>query len=129
MKIIQGYPPNYDEIAKKFDLSGRDVVFAFGDVLYNPSGNKVPSDLMVHEETHGKQQKNEVMKWWEKYLKNKEFRLSQEIEAYQNQYQYFKEHCRSSLVLVKYLDFLAKELSSEMYGNMISYEKALQLIK
>lgn len=130
MQIVYEYPPNYKAIAKTFNIEGRtNIVFAYGDKLYVPGGKSVNVDkhLLIHEETHQWQQKDiGVEEWWDKYLKDPNFRFIQEVEAYRNQY-------RSMGVLslknrIGYLDHIATDLSGEMYGNLLTKEDAIRVI-
>lgn len=57
MKILIEKPPIWDEAVKIFDIKGKPVVFAWGDILYNPTDAIVPPELWAHEMTHGVQQK------------------------------------------------------------------------
>lgn len=133
MKVVQGLPPNYDEIAKAFGFSSLpgtfNPVFAYGDTLYNPSGLPIAPDLMAHEETHEQQQSEiGVELWWQLYLENKSFRLKQEAEAYQNQYRYVLQHYTRSFRRST-LQKLAKDFSSALYGNIISKKLAEEIIE
>lgn len=129
MKIVNSFPPNIEAIRQRFDIQGRNIVFAYGDILYVPSGNtNIPEHLMVHEETHEKQQSvMGVEEWWNKYLVDDQFRLSQEVEAYQNQWQYLKynvnRHERRRI-----FSMIVKDLSGPIYGNLVSREEAERLI-
>lgn len=128
MEIVKELPPNIREIVKVFDLDGLQPVFAYGDKLYNPGGHDISDDLMVHEETHQKQQaKIGVEQWWAMYLENPTFRLSQEVEAYREQYKFIKEKYVRQ-VRRHMLQQMAKNLSSKLYGNIISKKDAEDLI-
>ena len=130
MKIINKKPPVWDEVVKRFDIEGQAVIFAYGDKIYNPFNAIIPDDLIVHEETHMHQQEKfgDIKKWWIKYLDDSEFRLSQELEAYRIQYKYSKENY-SRQMRKALLKRIAKDLSSPVYGNIISFDKAKDLIK
>lgn len=128
MKIVNEWPPIINRIKAVFDLEGFNPVFTFGDKLYNPMGYEIPKDLMIHEEVHEKQQTTiGVDKWWDLYLQDPKFRLEQEIEAYQAQYAFIKEkynrHNRMPI-----LKELATNLSSRMYGNLINFNEAKEII-
>src|SRR3990167_9548122 len=91
MRILVSYPPNYAEIKKVLNPPP-DAVFAFGAVLYNPSGQELPPDILIHEEAHEKQMRGwRPESWWTKYLMDSAFRLSVEIPAYAAQYRFVKE--------------------------------------
>lgn len=128
MEIIKEYPPNYEEIIKVFDLSGTKPVFAWGDKLYNPHDMQLAPDILVHEQVHQAQQKNEPKDWWDLYLKDKSFRLDMESEAYAYQYAYIKSRVRAKLSK-KFLELFANTLSSKMYGEIIDKKKAETLLR
>lgn len=130
MQIVYDYPPNYKAIAKVFDIKDKPgIVFTYGFELYVPGGKGVEVDrhLMIHEETHARQQTAMgIEKWWEQYLSNASFRLTQELEAYRNQYR-----SMGSLSLrsrAGYLDHIVRDLSGAMYGNVVTPEEARRLV-
>ena len=51
MEIVRDFPPIYDEIKTVFPMSGRGVIFAWGNKIYNPSGVYIPLQLIAHERT------------------------------------------------------------------------------
>lgn len=127
MKVVKAFPPNIDKILRKFKITDH-TVFAYGDTLYNPIGKEISQDLMVHEETHERQQQAYgVEAWWQMYIDNKNFRLTQETEAYRNQFQFLKT-VLNRLGRKIALDRLATQLSSELYGNIINKKEAKGLI-
>src|SRR5258708_20624657 len=129
MKTLRAYPPNIKDILRVFNLDGLYVVFTYGDTLYNPSGSDIPTHLMKHEETHMRQQAiMGIKEWWDMYLSNQMFRLSQEVEAYHNQFQYYCRNKKDHYKQAVFLDDLASDLSSAMYGNIVSREEARTLI-
>ena len=130
MKIVYDYPPNYKIIKKAFNLGDHEnVIFTYGDELYVPQGEKTKLDnpLMKHEETHSRQQlAMGASWWWDRFLSEPQFRLEQELEAYREQYK-----AMSGLSPDKragYLTHIARDLSSEIYGNLMSFEQAVQVI-
>lgn len=128
MEVIKDYPPNYAEIAKLFDIKGKDIVYAYGDYLYNPRGNEISVHLMVHEKTHQRQQGTDPASWWDRYLKDKDFRLSQEIEAYGHQYKYIKDN-HTAKSAKWFLNEISKQLSGSMYGNLLDRHSAESKIR
>lgn len=129
LKQVKSFPPNIEKIRQKFDLSNKDIVFTYGTILYNPTGNFIDHPLMAHEETHMRQQGDKPEEWWKKYLDDDSFRLSQEIEAYRNQYKVAKKLIKDRNKLNVYRTILASDLSGLMYGNIISFFEALNEIK
>ncbi len=125
MKIKHEYPPNIDKIYEVFPFvrGHRCVVFTYGDTLYNPNKGIIDEALMKHEETHTAQQGDNPDKWWDRYFVDKEFRTDQELEAYRNQYKYavdnYSRNMRRSL-----LKQISKDLSSALYGSIITEEEA-----
>lgn len=129
MDIRFDYPPNIEAIRSKFKLP-KFVIFTYGHILYNPDRGGLPEHLMVHERTHKDQQyAMGVEAWWGKYLEDDKFRLSQEIEAYRNQYKYIVKNFKDRNVVNKMLLSIARDLSSEIYGNILTKDEALKVIK
>jgi hypothetical protein len=125
--IDGGYPPNIDDIKKVFPI-GENVIFTYGNTIYNPGRGNIDLALMAHEQTHSIQQGDKVKEWWERYLKDKEFRLSQELQAYQVQYRYYCKAIKDRNQRYRFLNRLAGDLSSEIYGNIISRSEAIKQI-
>jgi len=127
MKIANIPPPNYKEIQKHFPKARFEdgVLFTYGDTCYC---KKITPDLIVHEETHAKQQ-IDPEKWWSRYFVDKEFRLEQELEAYKNQLNYLKKQTKDRNVITRITYSIAKDLTSEVYGGMITHSEALKKLK
>ena len=126
MKIEHKVPPNYDVVRKYFPKADfhKGTVFTYGDTCY--CKDVLPPDLFVHEETHAIQQKN-PKKWWKKYIKNPQFRLEQELEAYQNQWNWIKRSVKDRNLRFRMRDYILRDLSGGLYGNMISFGDAEKL--
>lgn len=131
MKIIVQKPPIWEEANKAFKILP-NTVFTYGETIYNPDNAHMPSDLLIHEETHSNQQEHNdtVAKlWWMKYLDDPVFRLSQEVEAYHNQYVYFCTIVTDRNKQYKKLWELATVLASPLYNCNITTSEALKRIK
>ena len=134
MQIVKDYPPNIELIKANFQISG-NTVFCYGDTLYNPGGYKISSDLLAHEKVHQKQQGNDPSGWWRRYIEDKAFRLSQEVEAYRKQFRVYKNslgHISFKNRLEKeqaFLNRIATDLSSALYGSLISLPEAKRRIE
>lgn len=130
LKIIPEFPPNYNQIAAAFNIEDhKNVIFTYGDALYVPAGDHVRIDkpLMKHEERHSAQQREiGVDAWWERFLADPGFRLSQELEAYREQYKAMA--AIDPIKRVGYLNHIARDLSSEIYGNLMTFEEAVAVI-
>lgn len=132
IEIINQKPPEhiYDACVKKFGVDfEKGVIFAYENKIHARYPEQVTEDLKVHESTHFKQHKEfgSSDKWWDKYLEDDAFRLSQELEAYQNQYQFIKANCNRKYRKFM-LDKICTDLSSRMYGNLISYKDVQNLL-
>lgn len=125
MKICKDFPPNYTEIKEAFNPSP-EVVYTYGDVIYSPLFTELPADLIAHEEVHSRQQ-IDPKEWWNKYLKDKDFRVEQEAEAYHVQYEAFKKK-HGWTKWRRFLEAIAKDFSGPIYGDSISYEDAIKKI-
>ena len=127
MKIVNGYPPNYKQI--KAVLRPTELtIFTYGDTIYNPTPNDIPDHLMVHEQTHSIRQGDDPAGWWKRYLVDSKFRVDEELAAYKNQYRkYLKHHDRNAANL--FCMKIARDLSSALYGNILSFSEAFDLIK
>lgn len=129
MKIVEDYPPNFEAIKKVFPDMSKNPVFCYGDTIYNPFKVKITPDIEVHEEVHSKQQGFNIDGWWEDYLNDKDFRLKQEIMAYGAQYFFVSKSDMPRKILSRYLDGLAEQLSSSLYGSLVSHNEAKSKIR
>jgi len=130
MKILQGNPPNLDKIIKAGLKPDPDkTVFTYGDTIYNPGKGIIDPLLMKHEEIHSRQQGNDPDGWWDRYLKDINFRLAQELEAYGIQYKEAEKIIKDRNGLSKLLRLLANDLSGEMYGKILTFQEAIIKIK
>jgi len=128
LKIINEFPPNIQAIKNVFPITGKET-FSWGDIVYNPSGDKLSKSLLAHERVHGIQQGDDIEGWWARYLIDTEFRFTQELEAHRVEYLVFisdEPNRNRRRILLKQI---SKRLSSRMYGSMVTFEKARKLIK
>lgn len=131
MEILNQNPPNISELKSIFDIDETNTVYTYGANLFNPAGIQIPTDLLVHESVHAKQQEynDTVAKmWWRKYIEDPEFRLEQEVEAYRAQYHYLKQVIKDRNRLDKHLRFICSVLSGPLYGNIIKPSEARERI-
>ena len=128
MEIIKDYPPNIKEIKEVFLILPESMIFAYGNIIYNPSGQDLADHIKIHEVVHSDQQQDNPEEWWNKYLQDDKFRLKQELLAYQRQYQFAKIWIKDRNELAKFLWKLAQDLSN-LYKVDIDFENALKQIK
>ena len=132
MKVLKERPPIWDSVCAAFNIFPKNVLFTYGDTIYNPDDVSIPDHVMVHEQVHEKQQQKDDMTpelWWGKFLRDEAFRLDQESEAYGVQYKYICKHVKDRNQQHRYLMDLARILSGPLYGSAISHMDAMQLIK
>lgn len=132
MKIIIDNPPNMDELDAQFQVRGRPIIYAWGDVIYNPLNVVVPPQLRTHEAVHCRRQRaleGGPEEWWRRYLDDPEFRLAEELVAHQAEYLTFvglkganRKRRRA------YLNVVAERLAGEMYGRLVTRKQAMKLI-
>lgn len=132
MKVLKGYPPNIQAIAAKFPgARGAGVIFAYGDRIYVPSGQKLPVWLVAHEEAHGARQREiGVELWWDNYLASRDFALAEEIIGHRAEYLAFKKSVPmpSMTQTRKMADHIAFKLAGPLYGGLMKHSEALSAI-
>src|SRR3990167_5474813 len=129
MEIVHSRPLIYDKIIAAGMKPSDTVVYTVGNKLFNPSGARITDDILAHEETHEFQQGDNPDVWWDRYLIDQEFRVSQEAEAYGAQYAFICRQVRDREKRHKVLVELAYALSGDIYGRAIKHMEAYALIK
>lgn len=83
MNVVIAQPPNLAEIDRVFPMRGPNVIYAWGDCIYNPGGGVITKSLFAHEGAHGDRQlklgAGGVDKWWRSYLDDAEYRYREEV--------------------------------------------------
>lgn len=129
MRIVKTEPPNYEAIREVFPaIHGANVVFTYGDIVFNPSGGNIENHVLCHEEVHKQQQDGNPEAWWAVYLVNPEFRFGQELDAYATQYAFMEGRCKESH-LARFLYAIASDLAGPIYGNMCTTVEAMAKIR
>lgn len=127
MEIVHDYPPNYADIIKVFPQAiNREVVFAYGDIIYNPLKVAIPPEIIIHENVHRLRQEEYggADAWWQKYLTDLNFRLMEELLAHRAEYQALCERVPNRKMRRGCLKYVAKKLASPLYGGLISAKLA-----
>lgn len=129
MKIVSGTPPNYADIVRVFpDACRQGVIFTYGDTVYVNGDPDIPIQLKVHEGVHIQQQKaTGVQPWWDRYLEDRDFRFEQELVAHRAEYHRLRNIDRN--LGRRHLEFIAKRLSSPLYGGMCTLREARKAIR
>jgi hypothetical protein len=141
MRVLVARPPLYDEIAKAFPIRGRDILFAWGDTIFNPGGVPIPPELVAHETVHCQRQlaycpefrnlnpELQVTLWWNRYIADKNFRLTEEMPAHIVEYQTILQTIGDNRkARRKALSHVAHKMASSLYGPMISLDDAKHFI-
>lgn len=130
VKISTEKPPMLDLVEKYFKVDLSRTAFAYGDTIYKQDG-VVLDDLLAHEEIHLTQQSKMVggaAAWWERYMVDIDFRLEQEIPAYQAQYKWFRRRITNKDHLKRIRNIMAEDMSGPTYGHMIGRDEAFRII-
>lgn len=115
--------PFLEEYRKQFDITKRTIFACYPDVY---TDYPLTEDLAVHENVHLRQQQEVgLIEWIYDFLYNPEKRLEYEIEAYREQLKSIKDRNHRTRVYFE----SARNLSSSLYGNIISYQDALKALK
>lgn len=129
MRVVEDYPPLWDEINARFHLDGWRPILAWGDIIYNPTGIVVTPSLMAHEAVHGRRQAGDIEGWWRRYMEDAAFRLAEEIPAHRAEYQVALAGAANRNARRATEKLVAKRLSGALYGRMITLPAARRLIR
>jgi hypothetical protein len=125
----------WDQIAAKFDVVGKPIIFAWGDTIFNPERVPLTKELHAHEEVHGERQwayregpcpcpAEAVELWWQRYLIDPEFRLDEEIPAHAAEYKAYCKRHHGTHARSTALAMIARKLASPLYGGLIGQADA-----
>lgn len=132
MREVFELPPNFDAIVARFaSAAQKNVLFAYGDVIYNPSFVRIPPQLIVHENVHGARQlAYGVEAWWERYLADSAFCLAEEIPAHRAEYAAILNGTPlpSRSEQKRQLARISDRLSGPLYNHAISLADAVNII-
>lgn len=137
IKVVTDWPPNIKAIKAVLPVTENNI-FAYGQTIYNPGGGRLSRELVAHEQVHFEQQatfikpwwsRNGVESWWRKFLKDPEFRLSQELAAHRVEYAEFCHNNRDRNRRGQYLRMIAQRLAAPMYGGLITAAEAAKAIR
>lgn len=111
------------EYAKEFPITDK-TIFALNEVIF--TNYPLTPDLLIHEIRHlEQQQKVGLAEWVYDFLHNPEKRLEYELDAYQTQLRSIKDKNHRNKVRIE----SARNLSSDLYGNIITYQEAFVKLK
>lgn len=123
-------PPNFNAIVEVFpNAVNRGVIFAYAPYIYVPSGNKLPPQLIAHEEVHiRRQEKQGVENWWFAYLTDPAFRYEEELLAHRAEWEKLTEGANRQVKRAA-LKEIAKKLAAPLYNKMVTRAQAEEDIK
>lgn len=129
IKFSNEIPDIYRELQLKFGVNwDNGIIICYGDTIH--CKQEIPPEKIVHETVHVKQQeKIGKENWWRMFIDMPSFRLEQEVEAYREEYAFVKRNIKNREVVYKYLLGMAKALSSDIYGGIVTTDEAVKLIK
>ena len=120
MKILHKQPWFFPIFKYFFPGLGSKSIITFGDTIYSP--DTMLDDVLEHEKIHIKQQKgSKIYAFFFAivFIVSPKFRLKTELEAFRHQYKICPDR----------LDWAARTLSGPGYGNIVTYEQAIALIR
>ena len=130
-EVIIEQPPMYQELAFIFRLHDRrDVIFSFGDRIYNPYQLAIEPHIAAHEAIHGIRQGigTEVLEWWRRYMDDPMFRYIEELVAHRAEYYWLTEHGNRHQRR-RALREVSTKLASTLYGGMVTQHQAKHDLK
>lgn len=129
MKVIEGVPPNYDKIKEKMNPPAR-AIFCYGGTIYAPVGADITPELHAHEQVHCTRQGEDIEGWWDQYLVDPQFRFDEELLAHKAEYAaYLAGRNPNRASRRRVLKVIAKRLSGPLYGRVVTFDKAVRLVK
>lgn len=129
MKISHEKPPHFAIMHYFFKCDWNRTAFAFGDTVYSMA--ELPDHIIEHEKVHLDQQFHSVFCawiWLVLYICSKRFRYKMELQAYRVHWEYFKINYRNTTEQSYFLSKIARDLSGKLYGNLVSYDEAIDAI-
>jgi hypothetical protein len=127
MNIKNRKPEIYERLNKVFGVNWDDgIIITYGDTIY--CKYPLTPEKIAHETIHTIQQQDPVA-WWDKYIEDVDFRISQELEAYKAECEFIKKGNKSRNEKYQLIRQNAIDLSSFIYGNIISFSEAYKLLK
>jgi hypothetical protein len=127
MQIIEDFPPGklYSAIAERFPaVKNHRVIFAYGDVIFNPQRVEITPALLAHEGVHGYRQGNDPMAWWGRYLNDIDFVFQEELVAHVAEAEAMMRSAPSRQQRRRAIPIVARKLAAPIYGPMITTHKA-----
>lgn len=127
MKYSMNKPPCYEQCHKQFGAEwDNGLIIAYGDTIHC-AHIPVSPQKEAHEQTHIDQQAGKPKEWWERYFADRDFRLSQEVEAYQNEIKFVKKYCKDRNQIARIVHRLCNDLA-RMY-DCVDFAEASKILQ
>lgn len=129
IKLSKECPPIYSRLHDKFGVEWEDgLIIAHSPYIYCLID--IPPEKMVHECVHTKRQDEiGVDLWYDRYIEDDAFRLDEEVRAYREEFKFLKKYVKDREFLFHLRNDICKNLSSSIYGNLVTLDEALNIIK
>jgi hypothetical protein len=127
-KFSKEIPKIYYKLHDKFGVEWDDgVIIPWNDKIHCKFD--LPEEKIVHEEVHLWQQRLKGPKaWFDKYISDPVFRLNQEVEACRAEVKWIESNVPDRNKRFKMIHAIATLLSGSVYGDLVSYQTAMELI-
>ena len=146
MQVVRDRPPLFDLIDKKFNVRGKPVIFAWGAMIFVPSGSlEIAPQLKVHEAVHGGRQllydpirpicdrplsdEDRIEAWWMRYIDDAAFRRQEETLAHIEEYRHLCEHAGGRNQRRRHLSIVSSKLSNPIYGPLMNKAQAREVLE
>jgi hypothetical protein len=121
--VNKNKPKNWETLQALFGVKWGDVIVAYYPEIH--CAIDIEEQKVHHEAVHLIQQKDMgVENWWAKYINDKAFRLEQEVQAYKAEIQWIKDNVATRNERRGRLNKIYDDLSSYIYGNLVTWEEA-----
>lgn len=128
IKFSNEKPPIFNKLHDAFGVEwGGNLCIAYADTIWHTK--PLDPSVIVHESVHIERQNGQLDEWFDKYIKDPQFRFGEEIIAYREQYKFIQATHKDRNDVARHLWRLATDLSGPMYGGIVSHSEAMRLIK
>lgn len=121
-------PKIYSKLHDKFGVDwDKGIIITCGETIH--CKHQLQPQKVHHEVTHTLQQE-EIGEdnWWTKYLSDVSFRLEQEVQAYEVEAKWIMDNVKDKNLRYELIRGIWIDLSSSIYGNIVTFEQAKTLI-
>jgi len=129
MRVVIAPPPNYALLCSAFNIANRrDIIYCYGDAIWNPHNVPVTPALMAHETVHSERQGDRPDRWWQEYIEDRHFRFLEEMLAHQAEYRVLAESATSRNHRRIMQRDVARKLAAPLYGGLVHEKQAFKMV-